>query len=729
MKARSRNKYALCAFIIPVLILIVYFLWRRIAPFGENSFLIHDMNAQYVDYFAYMRTVLAGENDFVYTLSRELGGDFRSFFSYYLISPFNLIPVLLPDRMIPASISCELLLLFGLAGLSGFSCLEKYAADADRKYLLYLSTAYSLSAWMLLNAENFQFIPEAVILPMVMAAYRGFKDGGKLVPLILWLTAAAAVNFYIGYMIFLFVLLWAVIPDGKRFDPRILPVFAAAAVCSAPVWLPAARMVGTTIKSADPDWFLPRLNFGPMDFAKKFLPGSFDADQYRDHGLPAVYCGMISTAGFVYYFARGKMTEAKRHRLVLWGILTASLIFRPLTMIWQGFSEPHWWPYRFSFLFIFVVILCASESRMRLPWLVLLAGVCGLFYNLDRTFSVKLADCVKSAEYVREVSEKEAVLGVIRDSETGIFRIGDHSPRTDNDAMHFSYSGITGFDSLADRSVMEFLSKIGYPLDRYTVRYAGGNTDFANDLLGVRYRISGNDIERSDITPGVVFITAGKPASALPESDDPVVIQNYLAADLGAAGPVLMEIRETEKSFDNFECGPEFCWTVSPDKAGSVFYTFISDRDGLLYARSNETPLVGNMTLIRDEKRIDLNRPDGFLPLGEIEAGKPAAVELRIESPVSDVPDIQFIFEDAAASAALFAGYYDGISVEKASSSVLRVSFPASDEPRTLAATIPYDRRWSVGSAEGNLAAYPVWGVFLGAELPAGVTEAVLRYR
>ena len=73
--------FRLCSFILPILILLSYFVRKDITPFGDNTFLIHDMNAQYIGFFAYFRTVLAGKNNFLYSLSRGLGGDFPSFFA------------------------------------------------------------------------------------------------------------------------------------------------------------------------------------------------------------------------------------------------------------------------------------------------------------------------------------------------------------------------------------------------------------------------------------------------------------------------------------------------------------------------------------------------------------------------------------------------------------------------------------------------------------------------
>ena len=196
MKQRpSGSFWIVLSFLCPVLGLLLFFSLHKITPFGNNSFLIHDMNYQYVDFYAYLKTVLQGENDIHYSLSRGLGGDFYSFFAYYLASPLNLIPVLLPDRLMPLGISLEMLVYFGLAGSVCFYALKHFVRENDSLTLIFFSTVYSLSGWFLLNAENFQFLSGAVIFPLVVMELDLLKKGGKKIRLVILLTLSVFLNF------------------------------------------------------------------------------------------------------------------------------------------------------------------------------------------------------------------------------------------------------------------------------------------------------------------------------------------------------------------------------------------------------------------------------------------------------------------------------------------------------------------------------------------------------
>lgn len=51
---------------------------------------------QYLDFFGWMKDILAGKQSLWYTFSSSLGQNSSGIFSYYLASPFNLLLFLFP---------------------------------------------------------------------------------------------------------------------------------------------------------------------------------------------------------------------------------------------------------------------------------------------------------------------------------------------------------------------------------------------------------------------------------------------------------------------------------------------------------------------------------------------------------------------------------------------------------------------------------------------------------
>ncbi len=731
-KKNTDRIYIFLSFLFPILFLCLFFFQHKIIPFGNGTFLIHDMNYQYADYFAYLHSILSGENSFNYVFSRGLGGDFSSLWAYYLASPLSLIPTAFPDELMPLGISIEMFLLFGLTGLSCYFSFSRLVPECDANTRLYISLAYSMSAWMLLNAENFQFLSAAAVFPMAAAALSEMKRSGKLsVSVILWLSFTAIVNFYIGYMIWIFAFLWLLIPDEKTVCPKMMLVFIIACIICLPVFYSVIQRLIVSVKVMDPSWYIPSMNFNLIDLLKKFLPGQFNASQYMDKGLPAVYCGLIPLVCVLIRIFQKSYSEVKRHRFIILLIILLSLIFRPLTMIWQGFNTPHWWPYRFSFLLIFMVLLIAAESRIRIPWFILIIGAGELFFNMEKTLPIKLTDAVPADRYAAEVSNKRQWITSIKDNDPQVYRIDDLAPRSDNDPMHFSYYGITNFESMARADTMDFLRNLGFPVDRYTVSYGLGNTAFANALLGVRYVLDGESIIPSGYPVGLAFITGSTMQMGPFPAEDSIQFQNDLAQSLGAEHSLLTEITAEDAVYYNIECTDQYCWNVDPEESARIIYRFSADRDVNLYAHTDIPIVIGSMIFRVDGKLIEVNSPDYFLPLGKIAAGDDVSIELEITDPVSDVPEkvLEFIVEDVAAVKGFTDDLFREIDIERRNNTDLKISFPKSEVPRTLVITVPYESRWRAFS-DGVKLPISAWSnIFLSVPVFPETSEILLQYR
>ena len=738
---RQCRFYRLCSFLLPVLILVLYFAVKQVSPFGNSTFLIHDMNAQYVDFYAYLRTVLTGKNNFLYSFSRGLGGDFPSFFSYYLISPFNLIPVLFSDELMPVGISLEMLLLFGLSGFSCFLSLQYFTGTRGKSgnpfFLLFLSSAYSLSGWMVLNAENFQFLPEASVLPMVIISCEKAKNGKKL-PAVLWIAAALILNFYIGYMICIFAFLWMVIPVKKDpsaevSQPRfrlidLLLIFGGALLISAPVLISVIRQAGITVKGTDAQWYQPVFNFSVPDFLRKFLPGQFDHIQYRDNGLPAVYCSLTACCAALYFFIFRRDAAHWIHHLIIFSVLVFSLFFRPLTMAWQGFSQPHWWPYRFSFLLIYIIILCASECRLRIPWFALIPGFASLIFNMFVTYDIKLEEAQPLNVYSTAVAEKAALLSSL-DTGDELYRIEDMAPRSDNDAMHFAYAGVTHFDSLANRKIFAFLKKLGFPQDRYTLQYGLGNTQFANSLLGVRHILSEGALLRTDPVSSVAYLMHREQNNALKSSDDPYAFQNEIAALIGFDEPALKTVPINSFDLVNLECDDVFCWKTDYEADAAFIFHLMLPAGNYLYGHlNNEFPVGDLFYQLEDGTETAVVSLDSFVPLGYSEEGGDTVISVRVDSPILDFPDLTFYAEDPENVSTGFAALSEDVHVLKKSSSELLIQIPVQNVERMLLVTIPFDKGWKAYNGKNELRISEIWDAFLSVSIPSGVSEITLSY-
>lgn len=82
---------SIIAFALVSGIMTVLYGLKGYAPFGEISLACSDANIQYLDFYSYLKDVLAGENRIIYSFGKVLGGTNIAVFSYYLSSPFSLL--------------------------------------------------------------------------------------------------------------------------------------------------------------------------------------------------------------------------------------------------------------------------------------------------------------------------------------------------------------------------------------------------------------------------------------------------------------------------------------------------------------------------------------------------------------------------------------------------------------------------------------------------------------
>lgn len=87
----SKKECCFVAFLISFLFVIILLRLYHYAPFGNKSLAWADGNIMYLDWFAYVKDVIHGDNSIKYTLSNALGGTYIAIFSTYISSPWNLL--------------------------------------------------------------------------------------------------------------------------------------------------------------------------------------------------------------------------------------------------------------------------------------------------------------------------------------------------------------------------------------------------------------------------------------------------------------------------------------------------------------------------------------------------------------------------------------------------------------------------------------------------------------
>lgn len=365
-----RNKYLLGAFFLPFVVLAICFWNRGIYPVGNRDVLTIDAYHQYAPFMAELQARYQSFSSLFYTWSGGLGTNFYALFAYYLASPLNIIIVLFPASNVTEAILLLILTKVGLAG----ACFYYYLREVHHREGVLgvaLSLMYAVSNYLLAYFWNIMWLDALFLLPLlILGLVRIIRDRRYLLyTLCLGLTLAS--NYYIAYFVCLFIALYFPIAlflyqEGPRVS-RLL--------------IQTAQFIGLTLLGAGlsaflsvPTYLAIQLTSAANDPFPKTIIHAFDLFDYigqhfmmtpptiRD-GLPNMYSGLLALILIpIYFLSRQVTVKAKLLHLCLILVMILSFNINVLNFIWNGFHYPNQLPYRYSFVYIFLILSLAYPA-------------------------------------------------------------------------------------------------------------------------------------------------------------------------------------------------------------------------------------------------------------------------------------------------------------------------------------------------------------------------------
>lgn len=424
---KFRKRSVLLSFLLPPAVMLVIFFITSITPFGSQTLLYSDNFHQYYPFFRQFREALRSGESLLWTWSVGMGMDYLGLISYYLSSPLNLLTVVLPESWMLPYFTLLMPIKLGLA--SGFFALmlKKVSGKADSCLPLF-GALYAMCAWALGYQWNIMWLDGFALLPLVVLGTIQLLREGKYLLYTLSLAVAVAANYYVGFFvcIFVFLLFWCYEICRFRGALRLLGDLCAigfftvlALGMTAVLELPALAALQDTYSSVNQfpagfemnivsgesvakarelwniykigkeagqptftNWFAAvKASLPPLLEGMRQVAGQVGGGQTPTYmeGLPNLYCGVLPIAlGWLFLLSKQVRLRDKLCAVGLLVVFLLSFLLRQLDYIWHGFHFTNQIPYRFSFLFSFVVLYMAWRAwllREHFPlWKIFLAG-------------------------------------------------------------------------------------------------------------------------------------------------------------------------------------------------------------------------------------------------------------------------------------------------------------------------------------------------------------------
>ncbi len=368
-----RNRFYILAFFIPVILTYISYAIFGLHPFGEQSVLALDFNAQYVYYFEGLRDAFWGDGSAFYNWSRNLSGEFMGIIGYYLASPFTLIVMLLPEKWMLTSLLLMILCKIGSASVTFSYFLQKSKKVAPLQATLF-SVLYSMMAYMIIQTIDPMWLDGLVFLPLIALGVEYLIDDGRKLNYIIPIALMFVANFYIGFMIGIFTAVYFIyylffgteqkinkIKDYLYIGCNFTISTLVAVMCSAFMILPVynALQLGK-FTFTDPDYSF-KLQFEPLDVLGQLLIAQYDTVNVQ--GSPEIYCGILTVVLIPLFFLNSKISMRKKLGAgFLLAVMFFSMYIKPVDMMWHGGQVPNWLPYRYSFIISFILLTMAANA-------------------------------------------------------------------------------------------------------------------------------------------------------------------------------------------------------------------------------------------------------------------------------------------------------------------------------------------------------------------------------
>ena len=375
-KTMTKKRYYTLSILIPAVMILAIFLLFTITPFGNRTWLTIDLGQQYVDFFSYYEdTLLHHSEQFFYSFSKSIGGEMVSLWAYYLLSPFNLLFLLIPRSSIAMGVT---LLIF----LKLVSCTISFSVLLDVKFkqrnwtTLLFALSYGFMSYLSANQFNVMWLDALIGLPLIVLGVDALLQKRNPLYYVLPLSLTILSNYYTGYMICLFLGLYfpyayLMINDSfswknfiKQFGRFIFYSLLAVGLIMVILLPTFYSLLGSKGTATTIAWSL-KSEYNPLLMASKLFIGSFDFHEMQK-GYPNIFVGSLALFSFLCYFKEKKIALSQRlYALFITVIILISFNIEMFDKLWHAGQLPNWYSYRFSFLFSFWMVFLGYQWTLK----------------------------------------------------------------------------------------------------------------------------------------------------------------------------------------------------------------------------------------------------------------------------------------------------------------------------------------------------------------------------
>lgn len=344
-------KSGVLAFLFTGVVLLWGFYMGGMFPFGSGTVSWCDMNQQAIPLLCDFKDILAGNDGMFLNTTNASGMNFYGVFFFFLSSPFSFLVAFIDKADIPFLMNVLVILKLCLAAFTAAYSFGKLFPKLGSGLTTVLGVSYALCGYGMLFYQNIMWLDIMYLFPIVtVGIYKLIKEEKPLV-LFLSLSGCVILNYYISFMVFLFVIiLFGLFALFYRNTNRRIYVNLGfcgifSLICTAVVWVPS---------------FLQYTVSGRGSGILAELKNS-DFFSSTDTTIPLLLCSGIVFA--VFGLAIPKLSVAEKNTKFLFTVfvLTAiPLVVEPVNLMWHTGSYMSF-PARYGFITVYMGLSVVAD--------------------------------------------------------------------------------------------------------------------------------------------------------------------------------------------------------------------------------------------------------------------------------------------------------------------------------------------------------------------------------
>lgn len=258
----------------------------------------------------------------------------------------------------------------GLSGLTMCIFLNSISKEKYTWKQLLFSLAYALSSYGVTYSVQIMWMDSFVLLPLIILGLNKLimEKSSKLY--MLFLTITILINFYIGFMVCIFCLIYFIyksyIEQKFNFDNIkrfILSSLLCGLMCSIIIIPQFFSLLAGRGKTFEFSKLLGISTYSLFTIPFSLTSGSYLYVDNFSNGCPLIYCSLFVLSMIILYFFNKKISKREKvGTLIVLLLFFLSLFINVIDFSWNMFQEPVWWAHRYAFVIVFFMIMIGFMS-------------------------------------------------------------------------------------------------------------------------------------------------------------------------------------------------------------------------------------------------------------------------------------------------------------------------------------------------------------------------------